>query len=82
MARIYPNCPACGAVAHATHDRVDGMDFGWSGGCTACCNQDGIHGMDIGTPKEQSFSCHCYPNKQMVLDWWKKRVERYKEIGK
>lgn len=45
MLKQMPPCPICGCKAFLSHDVADGADFGFSGGCSSFCLDDGIHGI-------------------------------------
>lgn len=72
-----PPCPVCGAEAYIHSDTVDGFWFGWSVGCPRFCLNDGIHGQDENTPREEHLAAHGFSDKKSAKKWWKRRVERY-----
>ena len=46
MKKNMPKCPICGGSAYIMHDVIDGMDFGFSGGCASFYLNDEKHGID------------------------------------
>ncbi len=70
------NCPVCGAKAYLHGDAPDGFWLGWSVGCPEYCLNDGIHGHDFNTPREEYLAEHGFATKEEAVAWWKKRVER------
>lgn len=76
-----PNCPVCGAKAFIQGNTIDGCYwFGWSVGCPRYCLNDGIHGHDDNTPREEHLTAHGFDTKEQAAAWWKRRVnaERHK----
>lgn len=75
MVKQLPNCPVCGAKAYLHGDTVDGFWFGWSIGCPRYCLNDGIHGHDMNTPREEYLAGYGFSTKEEAVEWWKKRVK-------
>lgn len=69
-----PPCPICGAKAFIRSNTVDGFWFGWSVGCPRFRLNDGIHGKDDDSPREEWMSAHGFYTKEDAEKWWMKRV--------
>lgn len=68
-----PKCPICGKKAFIHRDIVDGFYFGWSVGCPAYCNNDGVHGHDENTPDELRLRRFYLDSKEECERWWVSR---------
>ncbi len=71
-----PDCPVCGAKAFIQCDTVKGFWFGWAVGCPRYCLNDGIHGHDGNTPREDRFVGIGFDTKEQAAAWWQRRVNR------
>ena len=71
---VLPPCPICGAKAFIRSNTVDGFWFGWSVGCPRFRLNDGIHGKDDDSPREERMSAHGFYTKEDAEKWWMKRV--------
>ncbi len=75
IVKQLPNCPVCGAKAYLSSYAPDGFWFGWSIGCPRYCLNDGIHGHDFNTPREEHLAAHGFSTKEEAVAWWNNRVK-------
>lgn len=75
MVKQLPNCPVCRSKVYLHGDIVDGFWFGWSIGCPRYHLNDGIHGQDLNTPREEHFAGHGFSTKAEAIEWWNRRAD-------
>lgn len=75
-------CPKCGGKVVITHDVVDGLDLGFSVGCSRFCHYDGIHGTTFDTPEKDWYAIHYLSSKKKCVEKWNQRVKYLKEKEK
>ena len=78
MTYIEPCCPICGRRAYVAHDKIPEGDFGWSAGCPAFCNDDGIHGMDENTPDAERPRVRMCLSKEAAIAKWTVWVRKWR----
>lgn len=70
MTELKP-CPVCGKKATVIHlyDRYDNFDFGWTCGCPAYCNEDGVH--------DKPMRVASIISAKDAVKKWNRMVEKY-----